>query len=155
MGAIAAYGEAGGKVRFYEINPQVIDIARREFTFLTDSPAETSVAVGDARLVLEQEAPRNFDLLAVDAFSGDAIPMHLLTREAIAIYRHHLATGGILAFHITNKFVALATPLAAIAKSEHLKSPTTLSRLMRRSPRFRPLIGCSLPPIRPGGKTAR
>ena len=119
-GAIAAYGEAGGKVRFYEINPQVIDIARREFTFLTDSPAETSVAVGDARLVLEQEAPRNFDLLAVDAFSGDAIPMHLLTREAIAIYRHHLAPGGILAFHITNKFVALATPLAAIAKSEHL-----------------------------------
>lgn len=120
VGVIAAYGEAGGKMQFYEINPQVIDIAQRKFTFLTDSPAETSVAVGDARLVLEQEAPRNFDILAVDAFSGDSIPMHLLTSEAIAIYRRHLATGGILAFHISNKFVALATPLAAIAESEHL-----------------------------------
>src|SRR5262249_39128782 len=70
-GVIAAYGEAGGKLRFYEINPQVIDIAQREFTFLSDSPAETSVALGDARLVLEEEPPRNFDILAIDAFSGD------------------------------------------------------------------------------------
>jgi predicted O-methyltransferase YrrM len=119
-GVIAAYGEAGGKMRFYEINPQVIDIAHREFTFLSDSPAETSVALGDARLVLDRESPRNFDILAIDAFSGDAIPMHLLTREAIAIYCRHLAKGGILAFHITNKFVALATPIAATANSEHL-----------------------------------
>ena len=119
-GVIAAYGEAGGKVRFYEINPQVIDIAQQQFTYLADCPAETSVALGDARLTLEHEPPQNFDILVVDAFSGDAIPMHLLTREAIRIYRRHLAPGGILAFHISNKFVDLAAPLAAIAKSEHL-----------------------------------
>jgi hypothetical protein len=119
-GVVAAYGEAGGKIRFYEINPQVIDIARREFTFLADSPAQTSVALGDARLVLEQETAQNFDILVIDAFSGDAIPMHLLTREAVAIYRRHLAAGGVIAFHITNKFVALAMPLAAIAKNENL-----------------------------------
>jgi SAM-dependent methyltransferase len=119
-GVIAAYGEAGGRVRYYEINPQVIDIAQRQFTYLADCPAETSVALGDARLTLEHESPQNFDILAVDAFSGDAIPMHLLTREAVKIYRRHLAPGGIIAFHISNRFVDLAAPLAAIAKSEHL-----------------------------------
>ncbi len=123
-GVVAAYGETGGRMRFYEINPQVLDIARREFSFLPDCPAETSVALGDARLTLEKEAPQNLDILAVDAFSGDAIPMHLLTSEAITIYRRHLATGGVLAFHITNKFVALAPPLAAIAKSQHLDART-------------------------------
>ena len=107
-------------MRFYEINPQVIDIAQQQFTFLTDCLAETSVALGDAGLILEQEAPQNFDILVVDAFSGDAIPMQLLTREAIAIYRGHVAKRGIIAFHISNKFVDLATPLAAIAKNEHL-----------------------------------
>ena len=117
-GVAAAYGEAGGRVRYYEINPQVVDIAHTQFTYLSDSPAATDVALGDARLVLERESSQQFDVLAVDAFSGDAIPMHLLTREAFAIYRRHLAPGGVIAFHVTNKFVDLGKPLTAITRAE-------------------------------------
>ena len=119
-GVIAAYGEAGGRVRYYEINPQVVDIAKSWFTFLRDTPAALSIGLGDARQTLEREDAQAFDVLAVDAFSGDAIPMHLLTREALAIYRRHLAPGGVLAFHVSNRFVALAPPLAAIAAKDNL-----------------------------------
>jgi hypothetical protein len=89
-GALAAYGEAGDRFRFYEINPQVLTLARTEFTYLSDSQANVSVALGDARLVLEREPPQGYDALIIDAFSGDAIPIHLLTREAVQVYRKHL-----------------------------------------------------------------
>ncbi len=125
-GVIAAYGEAGGTMRYYEINPQVVDIARREFSYLADCPARTSVSLGDGRLSLEREAPANFDILAIDAFSGDAIPMHLLTTEALAIYRRHLAPGGVLAFHISNKYVNLAPPLTVLANSQKLDARVVL-----------------------------
>lgn len=114
-GALAAYGESGGAMRFYELNPQVIALAQSQFTYLADSKAQVAIAPGDARLVLESEASQNFDVLAIDAFSGDAIPIHLLTREALAIYRRHLRPGGALLFHISNKFVDLEPALARLA----------------------------------------
>ena len=121
-GVIAAYGERGDRIRFYEINPQVVDLAYREFSYLADSKANISVALGDARLVLDQEPPQHFDIMIVDAFSGDAIPMHLLTREAINIYRKHLTDRGALLFHISNKFIDLEPALARLAIEEQLEA---------------------------------
>jgi SAM-dependent methyltransferase len=107
-GTMAAYGRAGDYYRFYEINPLVIQIARSQFSFLADTPASVEIAVGDARLSLERERPQQFDVLVVDAFSGDSIPVHLLTREAFAVYFRHLKPGGILAVHISNRNLDLA-----------------------------------------------
>ncbi|MBI4192266.1 MAG: fused MFS/spermidine synthase [Betaproteobacteria bacterium] len=117
-GAIAAYARKGDTFRFYEINPQVVDLAKREFTFLTESPARNEVVLGDGRLSLERETSQQFDVLAMDAFSGDSIPMHLLTRQAMAIYVRHLKPGGVLAFQATNRFVNIA-PVAASLAAEH------------------------------------
>jgi SAM-dependent methyltransferase len=121
-GALAAYGQTGDRFRFYEINPQVVDLAQSEFTYLADSRAEVSTHLGDARLVLEGEPPQGFDVLVVDAFSGDAIPVHLLTREAVAVYRRHLKPSGVLAFHISNRFVDLEPALARLALEERLEA---------------------------------
>jgi spermidine synthase len=121
-GTIAAYGRAGDVIRFYEINPQVIDVARREFSFLSDSAATIEIALGDARLSLANEPPQAFDLLAVDAFSGDAIPVHLLTQEAMAIYLRHLKPDGVMAFHVTNHFLNLAPMVKQIADANGLGS---------------------------------
>jgi hypothetical protein len=120
-GATAAYGQPGDRFRFYEINPQVEALARTEFTYLSDSSAEITVMIGDARLVLDRESAQNFDLLIVDAFSGDSIPMHLLTREAMRIYRKHLKPSGALLFHISNIFVDLQPALARLALEEQLQ----------------------------------
>ncbi|WP_019140469.1 fused MFS/spermidine synthase [Noviherbaspirillum massiliense] len=119
-GTLAAYGRAGDVYRFYEINPQVIDIARSEFSFLRDSRARVDIVQGDARLALESEAPQRFDVLAIDAFSGDSIPIHLITREAMDVYLRHLASQGILAFHVTNRFLELAPVVANLAKERGL-----------------------------------
>lgn len=119
-GALAAYGETGDRFRFYEINPQVMELARSQFTYLSDSRADISLALGDARLVMEREPPQNYDIIVVDAFSGGAIPLHLLTREAMAIYRRHLRTGGAILFHISNRFVDLQPALARLAVEEKL-----------------------------------
>jgi hypothetical protein len=107
-GAIAAYARKGDLFRFYEIDPQVAAVAMTEFSFLKDSPAQIEVALGDGRLSLEREPAQGFDLLAIDAFSGDSIPMHLLTREAMAVYVKHLAPGGVMVFQATNRFVSIA-----------------------------------------------
>jgi SAM-dependent methyltransferase len=106
-GSLAAYGRPGDKIRFYEINPLVEPLARRYFTFLGRSKAATEVVLGDARLSLEAEAPQGYDLLAIDAFSSDAIPVHLLTREAFTLYFRHLAPGGVLAVHVSNRYLEL------------------------------------------------
>jgi len=121
-GTIAAYGRAGDAIRFYEINPQVVDVARREFSFLSGSAATIEIALGDARLSLANEPPQAFDLLAVDAFSGDAIPVHLLTQEAMAIYLRHLKPDGVMAFHVTNHFLNLAPMVKQIADANGLGS---------------------------------
>ncbi len=114
-GTLAAYGRAGDAVRMYELNPQVIELALREFTYLADSPAAVEVVLGDARLSLEREPAQGFDLLAVDAFSSDSIPVHLLTAEAFAVYFRHLEPGGILAVHISNRYLDLKPVLKAAA----------------------------------------
>src|SRR5205814_881496 len=116
-GTLAAYGRPGDTYRFYDINPLVIDIARSQFRFLPDCKAKVDVVLGDARLSLEREAPENYDVLAVDAFSSDAIPVHLLTREAIALYFRHLQPGGVLAVHVSNKYLNLAPVVGMAADS--------------------------------------
>jgi SAM-dependent methyltransferase len=119
-GTIAAYGRAGDVVKFYDINPQVIDIAKSEFTYLSGSKAKIEIALGDARLVLEREPPQRFDVLAVDAFSSDAIPVHLLTKQAFEVYLRHLNPGGILAIHVTNRYLDLAPVVKDIADNLQL-----------------------------------
>lgn len=114
-GTLAAYGEPGDVFRFYEIDPRVEVIAKNVFTYLRESRAKIEIAHGDARLSLEAEPPENYDVIAVDAFSGDAIPVHLLTAEAIKLYERHLAPGGIIAFHISNTYLSLAPVVQAQA----------------------------------------
>jgi len=106
-GTIAAYGRLGDYYRYYEINPLVLGLAHTEFFFLNDCKAKIDVAMGDARLSLEREEPENFDVLAVDAFSSDSIPVHLLTKEAMLLYFRHLRPDGILAVHISNRYLDL------------------------------------------------
>jgi hypothetical protein len=115
-GTIAAYGRPRDRMRFYEINPAVEPIAQHLFTYLRQSQAQISFADGDARASLEREAPQHFDVLVIDAFSGDAIPLHLLTTQALEIYKRHLAPGGILAFHISNQHVDLEPPIYLLAQ---------------------------------------
>ena len=115
-GTIAAYGRAGDFYKFYEIDRDVVRIARADFTFLSDSAAQVEIALGDARLTLEREAPQRFDVLAVDAFSSDAIPVHLITRQALAVYLRHAGEDGVVAFHVSNRFLDLVPVVARIAK---------------------------------------
>jgi SAM-dependent methyltransferase len=116
-GTLAAWGKPGDNYRFYDINPQVIEVAQSEFSFLKDSKANIETVLGDARLSLEREAPQHFDVLVIDAFSSDAIPVHLITREAMAVYLHHLKPGGVITFHVTNRFLRLAPVVKQIAGS--------------------------------------
>ena len=119
-GTIAAYGQPGEVFRFYEINPDVRTIARGWFSYLKDSRARTEVMLGDARVQLERELaeghPQEFDVLAVDAFSSDAIPIHLLTAECADVYRRHLKPDGALLLHISNKSLNLQPVARGIAK---------------------------------------
>jgi len=117
VGTIAAYGQAGDRIHFYEINPAVTPIAQNLFTYLRESGAQISIVDGDGRSSLSSEQPQNFDVLVVDAFSGDAIPLHLLTTQAVDIYKRQLAPGGILAFHISNQHVDLEPEIALLAKA--------------------------------------
>jgi hypothetical protein len=106
-GTLAAYGRQGDTLRIYEINSLVVDIARRDFTYLADTPARVEIALGDGRLVLDSEPPQQFDIFVMDAFSGDSVPVHLLTREAFELYFRHLKTSGILAVNISNRYLNL------------------------------------------------
>jgi SAM-dependent methyltransferase len=119
-GTLAVYGAKGDVYRFYDINPDVITIAKRDFTYLGDSAATIETALGDARLNLEREPPQRFDVLAIDAFSSDAIPVHLITSEAVAVYKRHLAPGGVIAFHVTNRFLNLIPVVEALAAAHDL-----------------------------------
>ena len=125
-GTLAAYARPVDRYDFYEINPNVAKIAATEFTFLRDCPAPHTIISGDARLSLEREPPRMFDLLALDAFSGDSVPVHLLTREAFALYWRHLKPDGVLAIHVSNKYLSLA-PVIALAAAERRKPAKLLS----------------------------
>jgi SAM-dependent methyltransferase len=114
-GTLAAYGRRGDTYRFYDINPRVMEVAARDFTYLADSEAAVELELGDARLSLEREPPQNFDVLAVDAFSSDAIPVHLITREALALYLRHVKPDGVVAFHVSNRFLDLVPVVARLA----------------------------------------
>jgi spermidine synthase len=126
-GTMAAYGRAGDRVRFYDINPQMIDIAHKYFAFLAGSQAAITIVEGDARLSLNQELAQHFDLLVLDAFSGDAVPPHLLTREAFAIYLRHLAPHGIVAVHISSDYFDLTPVLRGIAQVSGLHGVRVVS----------------------------
>lgn len=114
-GALAVYARRGDFFRFYEIDPQVAAVAVSEFTFLRDAPAQTDIVLGDGRLSLEREAPQNYDVLAIDAFSGDSIPMHLVTRQAMAAYIRHLKPDGVIVFQATNRFVDISPVVERLA----------------------------------------
>jgi len=127
VGTLAAFGRAGDTIRFYEIDPDVIRFAEdtRYFTYLKDSPAKVEIIPGDGRLSIERELreshPQEYDIFVIDAFSGDSIPMHLISAEAIELYLAHLREGGVLAFNITNGHINMEPVLALAA--EHFGMP--------------------------------
>lgn len=122
VGTMAAYGRTGDVVRFYEINAADVTMAQEQFTFLRDSSADIQIALGDARLSLETEELQRYDLLALDAFSGDAIPTHLLTREAMKQMLQHMQPDGIIAVHVSNLHFDLRPVVAALADEFSLSS---------------------------------
>jgi hypothetical protein len=125
-GTMAVHGKPGDVYRFYDIDPKIVEIARNHFTYLDDSDAETEVVLGDARIQMEREkaigGSQEYDVIVLDAFSGDAIPAHLLTDEAFALYDYHLRRDergvptGIVVVHISNRYLDLEPVVAAIAK---------------------------------------
>jgi hypothetical protein len=127
VGTLARYGRPGDRFRFYEINPAVIDFARAHFTFLADSKAAVAIIEGDARLRLQQKTPQAFHLLIVDAFSSDSIPVHLLTAECAQVYRRHLAPGGWLVLHISNRTLDLEPVVEAMAQTLNWEARRILS----------------------------
>jgi len=120
-GSITVYGKAGDCFRIYEINPEVQRLATSRFTYLSNCPGKVEVVLGDARLSLEREPPQHFDLLALDAFSSDAIPVHLLTKEAFELYERHMKTNGIIAVHISNHYLDLEPVVVNLARHFHYK----------------------------------
>ncbi|HOQ05410.1 MAG TPA: fused MFS/spermidine synthase [Anaerohalosphaeraceae bacterium] len=119
VGTIAFYGRKGDVIRFYEINPAVERLARKYFTYLSDSQADIQIVLGDGRLSLERESPQNFDILVLDAFSSDAVPVHLLTSQAMEIYLKHLKPDGVLAFHLSSVHLDLIQVVRKL--SEHFR----------------------------------
>jgi hypothetical protein len=121
-GVVGAWMRPGDALTFYEISPRVVDIARREFTFLSDTFAKTEIMMGDGRLSLEREPPRGYDVLGIDAFSGDSIPMHLVTREAMASYVRHIKPDGVIVFQATNRFIDLLPVVKRLASEFGLQA---------------------------------
>ncbi len=120
-GTIAAFARPGDVYRFYEINPLVSEMSAKWFTYLSACRGKVDVVMGDGRLSLEHEPPQDYDVLAVDAFSGDSIPVHLLSREAMTEYLRHLKPSGILALHVTNRGLNLV-PVASLAATASMLS---------------------------------
>ncbi|MGE5103916.1 MAG: spermidine synthase, partial [Betaproteobacteria bacterium] len=121
-GTLASYGTPGDLYRFYDINPAVVRLARSEFTYLADSEARIETPLGDARLTLEREPPADLDVLAVDAFSSDAIPVHLITSEALGLYLRHVKPAGVVAFHVTNRYLDLVPVVGALASAHDVQA---------------------------------
>ncbi len=121
VGVFTAWGRPGDHFRVYELDPDVVKIAREQFWYLADSKAKIEVITGDGRLNMERDAPQNFDFISVDAFSSGSIPIHLLTREALQAYKRHLAPGGVIVYNVTNRFVNLAPQLKLVAEAEGMK----------------------------------
>jgi SAM-dependent methyltransferase len=122
VGVFTAWGRQGDYFRIYELDPEVVKIAREHFWYLSGSLATIDIVTGDGRLSLEREKPQGFDLLSVDAFSSGSIPIHMLTREALRVYRRHLAPGGVIVYNVTNRFIRLAPLVKLVAEAEGLKA---------------------------------
>ena len=165
-GTLAIWGRPGDLHRYYEIDPEVITVAKEQFSYLRDSKARIETVLGDARLQLERESPHGFDVLAVDAFSSDSIPVHLVTREALAIYMKHINERGIIAFHVTNRFLDLPPVVADLARQAGLhavmvshmpgeRDPAAINRsvwmLLSRDPTLaeHPRLQGRLQPVKP------
>lgn len=131
-GSLMAYARPGDEWIFYELDPMVVEIAERQFSFQRLSPVKAQYVLGDGRLSLEREAPRRYDLLAIDAFSGDSIPMHLITREAMNVYMKHLKPDGVLVFQATNRYVDLLPVIRRLA-DEHGMQTAWIEDLPERS----------------------
>jgi SAM-dependent methyltransferase len=121
VGSFTAWGRPGDYFRVYELDPDVVKIAREQFWYLSDARAKVDVVTGDGRLSMERDPPQKFDLISVDAFSSGSIPIHLLTREALQVYRRHLAPDGVIVYNVTNRFVNLAPQLKLVAEAEGMK----------------------------------
>jgi hypothetical protein len=115
VGTLAAYGRRGDTYTFFEIDPAIADAARRHFSYLADTAARVDIVLGDGRLSLAQREADRFDVLAIDAFSGDSIPAHLLTREAIALYAARTSADGVIALHLSNRYLDLKPVVARVA----------------------------------------
>lgn len=126
-GTMAAYGGIGDYYCFYEINPNVREIAQTQFTYIKDSAADVHIELGDARISMERQESQNYDVIVLDAFSGDAIPVHLLTKEALELYYRHLRSEkgqeGVLAIHVSNRHLDLTPIVFQLAK--HFQTPLT------------------------------
>ncbi|HEX9106413.1 MAG TPA: fused MFS/spermidine synthase [Longimicrobiales bacterium] len=121
-GTLAAYALPGESWTFYELNPAIEKVATnpRYFTYFSDALARPAIVLGDARLSLRRAPPAFYDLIVLDAFSSDAIPIHLITREAIRLYETRLAPGGMMAFNISNRYLDLEPVLAAVARDDRM-----------------------------------
>ncbi len=117
VGTLATFGRIGDEYDFYEINPEIINLAKHPFAYLQTSPANVQVFLGDGRLTLERQESRHFDMLVLDAFNGDAVPVHLLTTEAFAIYRRHLNPDGVVLVNVSNSFIQLDLEIARLAEA--------------------------------------
>jgi hypothetical protein len=118
IGTLATYARPGDSFRFYELNPAIVKLAREYFSYLADCKGELSISLGDARLSLHREPPQQLDVLVLDAFSGDSVPTHLLTREAMAVYRKHVTEQGTIAIQITNRYLNLVPVVRGLAHAE-------------------------------------
>jgi spermidine synthase len=121
-GVLASYGRQGDEFIFYEISPRVVEVANDEFTFLRDTLANVSVVLGDGRLSLERAEPQRFAVLGIDAFASDSIPMHLVTREAMALYMRHLAENGVIVFQATNRYIDINPVIKRLADEFNMQA---------------------------------
>ncbi|MEY4575707.1 MAG: hypothetical protein RL701_410 [Pseudomonadota bacterium] len=137
IGTLAVYGRAQDQLRFYELDPDVLAVAQQYFTFLKASPAQLSYVVGDGRLSLAHEAPHAFDVLVLDAFASDAVPAHLLTREAFAVYLRQLAPDGVILANVSNRHLAVERVVRASAEAHQLacaivETPVDVTRFVSK-----------------------
>jgi spermidine synthase len=137
VGTLAAYGGERDRLRFYELDPNVLELAQRYFTFLRDTPARSSFVLGDGRLSLARESSQRFDVLVLDAFASDAVPAHLLTREAFAIYLRQLAPDGVLLANVSNRHLAVDRVVRGAARAHGLgcavvETPANVARFVSK-----------------------
>jgi hypothetical protein len=135
-GTMACYAQPGQQMTFYEIDPLIEQMARNPnlFTYLRDCPGDVNVVLGDARLSLERAADRQYGIIVADAFSSDAVPVHLLTREALEVYLSKLRSDGIMAYHISNRNLNLEPMLGNLARDRGLACYSQLDNLTEGEP---------------------